>query len=170
LVVRRILLRIHRRSTSWEPENVQHVFDVEFCTNHEPELHLSVYEIEDQRTVIVRTCAEHHASRLDPPVRPRNHLDVSGLSTGDPIATPGDSRFAFTREAHREIRFADRAALWRFVEQLLLDVPDRVRSVTTADARAYIKSCVEAQDPEWLALCQSKPKWFEECRKLGASS
>lgn len=94
-----ILLRIARRSATLEETDLQTILETEFSHDGQPDLRLSVYEVADEDTEIVRTYAQHTASApaIDPPFRRRHHFSVSGLEPHPPTPAPMISAFAQLR-------------------------------------------------------------------------
>lgn len=155
-----ILLRIVRRRTLWESCDIQEVYEAEFRTKQgAPDLNLSVFEIEDLPATVVQAHAEHCASAgLDPPSRGARNADVAGLMHDPVVTCEGMSRFAFTRNAHREVQFANADALLEMVTRLVDQRDQRRRDVVVGEIRAYVRDRLGAADPEWIAFRASSAK------------
>ena len=154
-----ILLRISKRRTSWEEPDVETILRVEFSWNSTPELNVSVYEIPDNDTNIVRAYAEHVVgARLDPPPKPSKHMDAQGPDVM-PISVSGPGPFAFIRDAHREIEFEDEGELRAFIAAIRDQVSARTRKADKSDVRQYIKQRLADDDPEWTSALNELPKW-----------
>jgi hypothetical protein len=117
VIVALILLRIARRSATLEETDLRTILETEFSHDGQPDLRLSVYEVADEHTEIVRTYAQHTASApaIDPPFRRRHHFNVSGLELRPSTRAPMASVFTQLRASHREFRFADTGELRGFV-------------------------------------------------------
>jgi hypothetical protein len=162
-----ILFRVRKRNTTLEPDNLDFVYDVEFCIDHSPDLSLSVYEIEDSADKMVQLCAEHHAAPpLDPPTRSLCHFNVRNLEPRAPVATPAESHFCFSRESHRELKFTDAAEHRQFFRRLMAEGQSRLLRVERGDMQAYIKSRFVDDDPEWLVVCEKSPKWNDLRKRM----
>ena len=126
-------------------------------------LELSVYQLAGVGDV-VKACAEHAASiPLDP--KSTVNVDLQGL-TPPPLEAPGAGRFAFTREAHRNVVLPSEAALAEAVGALLADRENRVHVVDKQQLKAYIVARREAGDAEWiefLAEATCPEKWKRLC-------
>jgi hypothetical protein len=119
-----------------------------------------VYALRD-REQVVQACAEHAAS---PPLDPKatTNADFDGL-TPAPVAVPGNGRFAFTTEAHRNILFESRAALMEAVARVLAEREQRLHNVERAQLGDYVRARRDAGDREWLEFLNACP---EKWRKL----
>jgi hypothetical protein len=156
-----ILLRAFKRKTSWEL-SLEEFVKIELHVGGEPDLNLSVYEIEDEASCVVRTLVEHWVSIKHPePAEPCRGFDASGGHDGQIESIPGDSCFRFTRECHREIAFMDAEELSKFASLILLEYHRRSRSASKGDFRAYIQNLLKLNDSEWVALLAmpEKAKW-----------
>lgn len=152
------LLRVARRRVSWEtPDDIDSLMKSEFRTSDgETDLSLSVYEVEDAQ--LVQTFAEHSAGAgLDPP---RGGIGVDLTSTKGAITTPGETGFAFTIAAHRELRFENESELRLFLQQVVVPgLADRKREVTKAQLREYVRGRRVANDGEWTPFLATHAKW-----------
>lgn len=163
------LLRICRRRSSFEPENLEQVYKVEFCIGGDesrPDLQLSLYSVRDESPTIVRVYAEHYASSgLEPPIKPRGLVNVCGLEPMEPIKVPPPAAvFRLLRESHREIHFPDSGGLSGFVAKLIGDLAGRDRQVSRDQAHDYVLSRHREADPEWKGILAT-PKWTSAIQK-----
>ena len=163
-----ILLRIARRSATLEERDLQTIVETEFWHEGRPDLRLSVYNIRNDATDIVRAYTGHSASvpNLDAPFRSRHHFDVSGLEPRPVVVVPIATGFEFLSAAHREIPFENDTELRRFVEQLRDEFPRRQRHVSKQDAEGYVKQRLLESDSEWLALRAKGGEWGNYLGKL----
>ncbi len=156
----KVLLRISKRKTAWEAETgSEETYLVEFRDRAgNPDLSPSVYELEDASGEIVQAYSEHYAGlELDPP-RGSTNVDFGGEHE-EVTVTPGTSSFIFTQLAHREIKFADSEALRNFVELVFNEAAARRRPTTKKEVKEYVQNRLKADDPEWIAHCETHPKW-----------
>lgn len=154
--MRRVLLRVGRSrvASSDEAIDVQRFLDAEKL---EGSLALSVYLIEEPDGAalakrVTQAHAEHQASAGVNPPKAGYDLDIACDELPEPRATPGTSRFQFTREAHRDVTFADPAHRRRVFEKVLAERAARLFKVTRVELAAYAASRVSAEDAEWLAV------------------
>ncbi len=164
----RALFRVARRFASFEPAAETALADIistEFSVGGQPDLELSVYEVEDSPGVHAQVFAEHVAgSGLGPRIKPGKLIDVSGLAeaTRADEATP----FSFIRDAHRILRFPEVAEQMDFVVALLADLAGRTRVVRKQDSQAYVVKRLGAGDPEWAQILRDRPDWAEHYKAL----
>jgi hypothetical protein len=157
-----LLLRIGRRR-SFIP-TLDEFLQVEFTARSGGrDLHPSVYEIGPDE--VIQAYAEHVASFLVNPPRGAKNWDV-GDAGGTLVVTEGGTRFAFTRNAHRELGFPDEAALARFVQCVYEESRERGRhDVSRVELEAYVRARRAASDREWLLLLDS-PECSDAWRTL----
>lgn len=160
-----LLLRLLRRRSSLEERDVATVLDMEFRRpDGSFDLRPSVYEVSpgEVGSVATRLVSEHAASFLSNPPRlvPTANMARAEWPT---IATPGLSKFEFSRQRHREIVCQDDADLKRLVSGLWADEPGRgcprIRGRQIVD---YANGRLGMGDPEWAAL---SPHLSEHWRK-----
>ena len=141
------LIRFARRLSSWESETGDDdLLQTEFWDRHrgQPDLRPSVYEIEP--TDVVRAFAEH-ATAFNPPAS-TGGVDLGG--TGRSMeATPGETGFSFTMDAHRELVLADRNDLLELVRHVRGSMNARTHHVTRVQVREYARARLLAGDEEW---------------------
>ena len=142
------LIRFARRLSSWEAETGDDdLLQTEFLDRNrgKPDLRPSVYEIEPSD--VVRAFAEH-ATAFNPPAS-TGGVDLGG--TGRSIeATPGETGFSFTMEAHRELVLADRDDLLALVRHVRGSMDGRTHHVLRAQVREYARERLLAGDEEWV--------------------
>jgi len=151
-----MLLRIGKRKTSCELTDASEFCRVELSTRFgEPDLRLSVYEIEAGD--VARAHAEHYAAaNLDPP-RGALDFDMGGLYQGKPRSGDAGIGFSFTWEAHRELWFRREQELQHFARGLLAEIDSRSIRVTKDEMKRYVGRCVAEGDDEWLSYFASAP-------------
>jgi hypothetical protein len=131
---------------SWEPAiSDDELLDTEFRDKSgQPDLRPSVYAIDP--VDVVQAFAEHSTMR-EPPSSTRG-VDLGG--TGRPVAeTPGETGFALTMEAHREIELVSRDDLLGLVRDVRGSIDERSHMVTRDQARAYVRERLAMGDQEW---------------------
>ena len=114
-----LLLRLGGRAkAAWEERDVAIVLEREFeLWSGGPDLRPSVYEIATEeageaRAVAVRIQAEHGGSFLGNPPRHIIDVDVAGLVAESSVEqVPGQTRFSYANERHREIVLASKSDL-----------------------------------------------------------
>lgn len=163
-----ILLRIARRSASFEEVDSQTILETEFSHEGRPDLRLSVYEVADEHAEIVRTYVQHTASAptLGLPFRRRHHLNVSSLAPRPAVAAEEAGPFRQLRESHREIHFADAAELRCFVGKLKDQFAQRGRLVTKQDGERYVRQQLLDGNPEWESIKGKSADWARYFDKL----
>jgi hypothetical protein len=154
-----MLLRVARRRASWEAAatDLETLIKAEFrLKDGSTDLNVSVYQIESNQHV--QTFAEHSAGvGLDPP---RGSFGVDLQSDRACVPTPGQTGFAFTHEAHRELRFSDEADLRTFLGTVVVPaLAPRSAEATKDQLRAYIRERRAADDQEWTTFVAANPKW-----------
>ncbi len=158
-----LLLRIGRdnaaRLSAWKSGKAASVLEVNFqADDGKVELEFSIYELE-RRDEIIRAAAEHAASfQIVGPPRRSAHADFVGSGTCQ--VKPGTSNFAFTRAAHRNIKFDSEEALLAALEGILRE--GRLHEVEPRDLGGYIRAERDVRNPEWLAFLAT-------CRSDGSS-
>ena len=152
-----LLLRVVKRRTSLESADPVEVCSVEFRNKDgDPDLRVSVYEIADQQSVIVRAHAEHSANvPLNPPCGGPS-LHFGGVGKATPTAA---GRFRFIRDAHREVCFDNEADLIQGVSFVLTEKESRKRHASRDEVRAYLRERLQEQDPEWSDFCATNSNW-----------
>lgn len=161
-----VLVRFARRMANWEETlPVDELQRREFKAKHGgPDLRPSVYEVDREQPTLVRTYAEH-AHAIDPPATALG-IDASGL--GRPVqATPGNPRFAFIREHHRELVLRDEADLHALIEQIAGELPARRQQVTKKEVLDYARERLRDGDPEWTSAADAPDakQWLTKLRK-----
>lgn len=153
-----IALRVAQRKTSWETSTIDELVRTEFKNRRTQEIDLAIstYEIEDSEATVVRAYAEHCASLgLNPKTLP--HIDLSGRSLE---ATPGETRFQFTVNAHRELRFNNVSELQTYLRDVILpQAAQRRREVRHQDVRTYARAQRDAHVQEWVEFFADNPRW-----------
>jgi len=163
--VSRALIRFAKRLASWEDPSLSldELQRLEFkARDGGPDLRPSVYEVDDFAVRAVQSYAEH-AHAFDPP-RTALALDVDDAVLGNCQPTPGDTPFAFTREAHREIVLHDDADLLEFIGRVKSMVR---RYVSKTDVQLYVRGRLDSGDREWTTVA-SNPDAKGWVRKLAA--
>jgi len=153
--VTRLLIRFAKRKAAWEEANATQIREVEFRDkngDYEYDLRPSVYEIEAEE--IVRAFAEHAAAAsIDPPGSALS-IDFQGVSFKIE-REPGNDRFAFTRDRHRELALLTRAELDAAIEFVCRDLSSRRKETSKSSVYQYVSARLEANDHEWLDLAES---------------
>ena len=84
-------------------------------------------------------------------------MDLSGREI---VATPGETDFQFTKQAHREMKFRDIDELRSYLEQMIRpQFGQRCHEVKLAMVKAYARKQKDVEDPEWVALFLKNPRW-----------
>jgi hypothetical protein len=150
-----LALRVGRRRTAWESNNIDTIINNEFKSRGQVELEASVYLIENAETK--RAVAEHCATYQ---LGTRGFANIDLHSDRPLVETPGDSRFAFTRTAHREIHFRDEAELRSFIaETIVPTIAARTYVVLKAEIKQYVADQKAASDQEWMTFLDENPGW-----------
>jgi len=153
-----LLLRVAKRRTAWESvADLDLLLKTEFRTKDgSPDLTVSVYEID--RGDVLRAIVEHSAGvGLAPP---RGGLGIDMASDRTTVTTPGETHFAFTEAAHRELRFIDETDLRLFLEQTIVPtLSGRTLIVTKQQIKDFVKWRRDENDLEWMAFLQDHPRW-----------
>lgn len=124
-----------------------------------PDLRLSVFVV-NERNDVVRVCAECRASSNLGKRGEYFVFNVVGLFEPTMLhKMPGDTRFTFTREAHREIHFENAARLRHFIDDLILSADERKIIVSRVAVKEYFQKQLESNDGEWAALRAVFPNW-----------
>lgn len=159
------LVRFVRRRASFEGDkSVEELQALEFRTREgKPDFRPSVYELDDVAKQLVQACAEHYF-RLDPK-RGASALDAKEAAL-HVEANEGTAPFAFVRDAHREVVLEGIEELHAFIDRLRDGAP--WHEVTKQQVHGYVRSKLQAGDPEWLAQAKREEarSWL---RKLAAS-
>lgn len=146
-----LALRVARRRVPWADGAIDDIVKIEFSRAGEPDLSLSVYEIEPHQ--LVQTVAEHAAS-FDADPRGFPNLDMSGRPM---IVTRGETVFSFTQAAHRELQFQDVDDLKTYLASIVRD-NTRIHKAEKSDVKAYAHG-KRNNDPEWSAFYADGRKW-----------
>lgn len=150
-----LALRVGRRRTAWESNNIDTIVKNEFQSRGELELEASVYLIEETQTT--QAVAEHCASNA---LGVRGFANIDLLTNRELVESPGETRFAFTRVVHRELRFRDEADLRDYLaNQILPTIEARTRVVSKAQIRAYVDERRHASDEEWVTFLTDEGSW-----------
>ncbi len=101
--------------------------------------------------------AEHCASNA---LGVRGFANIDLLTDRELVESPAETRFAFTRAVHREVRFRDEADLRDYVANLILPA---IGARTRVDTKAQIRACVnvrrQASDEEWVTFLTDEGSW-----------
>jgi hypothetical protein len=158
-----ILLRLGRNYTTWESADIDEICAIAFRGVHGVDLEPSVYEIDaggqgPTPPFVIRAHAEHAASHQETR-KPTGgiDLDVTGLFDARIRVSVGDTLFHFTQSAHRELIFADAAAVRSFAVALKAHLPTRSYKVTREDLLTYAAERLSARDEEWLRARATGP-------------
>ena len=153
-----LLLRVGMYKSLWEePNPISDIVEKEFCDeNAQPDLRLSIYEVES--TEVIRCFAEHTAAAKLKPPNGRTHVDMSGAPAElhqDPLEGP----FALVRTAHCELVFQDSGSLTAFLALVRTEFGQRGRRTTGAEVKSYVRARIAANDPEWVTFVAANPSW-----------
>lgn len=86
--------------------------------------------------------------------------NIDLLTDRELVESPGETRFAFTRAVHREVRFRDEADLRDYVANLILPaIEARTQVVTKVQIRAYVDERRKGSDEEWVTFLTSEGSW-----------
>ena len=149
----RVIVRFAKRKAAWEGADATQIREVEFRDkNGEYDLRPSVYDID--QVDLVRAFAEHAAAApIDPP---GSALSIDFLGVESPLSQqPGNDKFAFTRDRHRELTLSTRAELDAAIEFVCSNLSERTRDTSKASVYAYVSERLEANDSEWVDLADS---------------
>jgi hypothetical protein len=148
-----LIIRFARRKAAWESTDAAEIRKVEFTNkNGELDLRPSVYDVDASE--VIRTFAEHAAAApIDPPGSALG-VDMSGIRL-ELNNEPGNKRFAFTRERHREIVVETEAAIEQLISSVLATLASRLHSIPKAEVYAYVASRFQVADDEWVELSES---------------
>ena len=162
-----ILFRRVKRLTSLESTDLQNLWRVEFRTgDNQPDLSLSVFEVEDETKIVARVNAEVFASvPLGPQNRSYDGVDLTGVLCSEIAKTAGDTAFVFTRESHRELQIQNLDDLQALIAVVVSQRDKRGRPVPHTEVRSYILQKLNENDPEWVAACQRSVKWEQWARQ-----
>lgn len=154
------LLKFAKRKAAWEDiannkMSIDEFQKTEFRNRDGgPDLRLSVYETEPDHPTSVRAYAEHAAGApIDPP-KATIAVDTSGLWSALE-KTPGNPKFSFIKDRHRELVLNDENNLKQLIKDLLLAISSRREALTKNEVVAYARSRIVANDTEWLAVAHS---------------
>jgi hypothetical protein len=145
--VNKPLIRFARRLTSWESGTADNdLIQTEFWDRNraQPDLRPSVYEIDPGE--VVQAFAEH-ATAFEPPSS-AGGIDVGGTAHFVE-ATPGETGFSFTTNAHREVILEDRDDLLSLVRHVRGSLGRRVHQVSRAEVHEYVRTRLSTEDVEW---------------------
>lgn len=134
-----------------------------------PDLHPSVYLIEQNHAVAVRAYAEHVAAApIDPP-KMTIALDTTDVSQV-PKTTPGSAKFSFIRERHRELCFDTVEKLKALLHHIVSAFDSRHEEITRAEVIQYAQGRIKSGDEEWYALIRSedgrKKEWIQALARI----
>lgn len=149
----RLVVRFAKRKAAWEEANARQIREVEFRDkNGEYDLRPSVYEIEDAD--LVRAFAEHAAAApIDPP---GSALSIDFLGVRSRLdQQPGNDKFAFTRDRHRELALSTPAELDAAIELVCTDLSARKRATSRSSVYQYVSGRLDANDSEWIDVAES---------------
>lgn len=149
----RLLVRFAKRKAAWEEANAAQIREVEFRDKDgEYDLRPSVYEIDEED--LVRAFAEHAAAApIDPPGSALSIDFLGVLCRIEPH--PGNDRFAFTRDKHRELALSTPAELDAAIEFVCAELCSRKRETSKSSVYQYVSARLEANDGEWRDLAES---------------
>ncbi len=171
--MRRLLLRVGRRRAAWESDDPSQIIQTEFRdpTGPGPDLRASVYSVDSEpegvRAVVTQVYAEHAASFIDPP-RTSGGIVVDAVDLCPDRSSPGDTLFAFTSAAHRELVLRDEAELRQLVRRILDERASRTLHLSKDEILRYVGSRLSAHDPEWESACAEggkAEKWRRPAEK-----
>lgn len=167
--LRRLVIRVGKRKTSWESQDVDTIVNTEFkdrdgVIDTQP----SVYEVTASndaqlRQDVVRVVAEHAASFLNDPPKGTRNLDLDGLATATP--TPGESKFSFANAHHHEVQLGGLDGLRDLVRRALVDVDRRLHSVSREELLGYAATQLAADDAEWTGALADREAWLRLIKK-----
>lgn len=117
------------------------------------DLEPSVYLVSE---TLEKGTIQMHAEHLSvlsnaPNNQPRWHVDASDFPHRGLVHQPGETKFAFTQQAHACLALADEADVDAFAAAVLASL-SAVAEVPMSDVRAYAREKYEAGDPEWRAF------------------
>lgn len=147
-----ISLRVNKKRTSWD-QSWETFVQQEFRNKAgNIDLELSFYRIAPDH--VCRVCVEHAvALHLDP--RPLIHFSIEG---GSEVHQPCEGEyFDFRRANHHEMRFPDANAVGQLAQRLLNHGLERF-PISDGDAKAFARSRITANDPEWVAFRSAEPR------------
>jgi hypothetical protein len=160
--MRRLLLRLARRRSSWESRNVDQIINLEFRPQGETgpvDLRPSVYVLHchepDPRPVVVQIHAEHAASFLSAPPTGAVDVDAEGCYAGELRWSRGMQRFAASFSTHRELVLADEQALRDLVAAVIARMPANEYSLSRDDLLKYAGDRLSSGDSEWTTACEA---------------
>jgi len=144
-----MLIRFARQRGLWELSSAAEILQAGFRDKAgDPDLRVSVYKIEPAHCV--QAFAEHSAGAgLDPP-RGGCGVDLGGLPPRSEQIAPGETGFAFTQDAHREIPLNDADELLALIESARAGLDQRAHEIPDEKLREYVASRFDANDPEWV--------------------
>lgn len=160
-----VVLRFARRKAAWETADAAQIRDIEFKNkNGDYDLRPSVYEVNQNE--VVRAFAEHAAAApIDPPGAALGiDLSQSGFSLK---SEPGNPKFCFTKEKHRELVLSTVADLDEVIAWVCKDINRRRTEITKMSVYQYISERLDALDKEWCDLLKS-PDAKDWLKKLDA--
>lgn len=170
---RRLVLRLGRRRSAWEKTEAREIADVEFRDSHRDGLDLrpSVYVLDidpnGEKSIVVRTRAEHSASFMSPP-RPNAgslEFNVEGATAAEVVSSAGETLFRFTQDAHAEIQFSSEEDVVRLVETMLQQRAQRSYPVSPSEVLSYVETQLNANDPEWVEVAGTESgAWADAVR------
>lgn len=152
-----LILRVVSRWSVWERGAPNEIVDYHFRAREGgTDLRPSVYETDDDAAEILRVMAEHSSGSNS--LTTMRGIDLAGACLRDPIATPGDLRFTFTRGRHRELVLESRQELVEIVRRVLPELEARTRVADKRAIKEYVASAVEASDPRVARVLPRAPR------------
>lgn len=148
------LIRLmRRRLTAWE-EDADTLVDVEFRNRDGTiDLRPSVYEVDvaeaDGPSFALRARSEHHAAMELGLGSPCREHDLSAWHDVD-HQSPGNPRFEFIRDSHRELVFESPEQLRQFLHEVLPEARRTAVLHKKGDIRGYASERMRRADAEWL--------------------
>ncbi len=171
--MRRRVIRLGKRRTSWELDDPAAIAAVEFRDRARDALDLrpSVYLVDPPHPErIVQVRAEHSVSFMSPPsAQGTLEVDATDVGAGDLLPSIGATRFAYSRAVHAELVFKDENELLALVTRILAEREKRAVPISREALLSYIDMRLTAGDPEWLAVLgpagEEPGSWGESLRK-----
>ncbi len=156
-------LRLLRRRTSFESNDIQQIINAEFLTSSgKIDLSISVFET-DIKSNLLQTNAEITAGNNIDLMRYRAGVDCqksSGWSGTKTTVTENKIMdFDFTKNAHRELEFLSEEHLIKFVKDLQNSLNQSpIPQVTKQETAHYAHTLYSNGNAEWLRICELSQK------------